>query len=507
MNKKVILTILDGWGHREETEGNAVYHARTPNIDFLLEKYPNTLIRASGEFVGLPDGQMGNSEVGHLTLGAGRIVAQDFTRIDHSIKIGEFSKSETFVNLMENLPEHNALHIMGLASYGGIHSHLDHLKELLAMTRKYRKDKVFIHAFTDGRDSPPHSGIKYIRDIEKFISDEGVGKIASISGRYYAMDRDNRWDRVKKAYDAMVHGEGRYYDSAIECMQAQYQEGITDEFILPSIIKNADDVPGLLHKGDGAIFFNFRADRGRELTAALTLEEFDAFERDLPGIKMVTMTQYDESFKAEVAFPHLQLLNILGEVISRKFWKQLRIAETEKYPHVTYFFNGGEERAYPGVERVLIPSPKVPTYDMQPEMSAYSVTERCVGEMSDDKYRFIVLNFANCDMVGHTGNFDAAVKAVECVDECVGRIYQAAEKNGYTMLLTADHGNAEQMIADDGEPHTAHTTNPVKFIFIGDHLNPKLRNDGSLQNIAPTVLELLGLEKPVEMAESIVEKY
>ena len=507
MNENIMLMILDGWGYSENTEGNAVAQANTPNLDMLLDKYPNTLIGTSGHYVGLPEGQMGNSEVGHLNLGAGRVVYQDVTRIDKAIQSGEFLRDEALTGLIANLPPDKSLHIMGLVSYGGIHSTISHLKELLWMTQKYRKDKVYLHVFTDGRDSPPHSGIKYIREIEKFMDGIDVGEIATICGRYYAMDRDSRWDRVEKAYNALVYGEGLYFDSALEAIQNSYQREVTDEFVYPSVIRINGKPVGKMEDGDGVIFFNFRADRGRELTGALTVKDFDCFPRKIPAIKMVTMTKYDAQFKNAVAFPHSQLNNILGDIIAQQWWKQLRIAETEKYPHVTYFFNGGEERAFPGVERILIPSPKVATYDLKPEMSAYQVTEKTIQNILHHRFKLIVLNFANCDMVGHTGDFEAAKKAVETVDECVGRIYQSCSENGYTMLITADHGNAEQMLAEDGSPFTAHTTNPVSLIYVDPDRKPVLKEGGALCNIAPTILEFFGLEKPKEMSDSIVERY
>ena len=507
MNENVILMILDGWGYSEKLEGNAVAQANTPNLSMLLDKYPNELIGTSGHYVGLPDGQMGNSEVGHLNLGAGRIVKQDVTRIDQAIKNGEFLHDEALVDIMTNLLPDKSLHIMGLVSYGGVHSTMSHLKELLWMTKKYRSDRVYLHVFTDGRDSPPHSGIKYIREIEKFMDGIEIGEIATISGRYYAMDRDNRWDRVEKAYSALVYGEGLYFDSALEAIQNSYQREVTDEFVYPSVIRKNGKPVGKMEDGDGVIFFNFRADRGRELTGALTSKDFDCFPRRIPKIKIVTMTKYDEKFKNAVAFQHLQLNNILGDIIAQMWWKQLRIAETEKYPHVTYFFNGGEERALPGVERILVPSPKVATYDLKPEMSAYPVADKTVQSILQNRYKMTVLNFANCDMVGHTGDFNAAKKAVEAVDECVGRIYKTCLENGYSILLTADHGNAEQMLDEEGGPFTAHTTNPVHFIYIDPDRKPVLKKGGALCNVAPAILEFFGLEKPKEMESSLVERY
>jgi len=505
--KKVILTILDGFGYTPDTAGNAIASAKTPHIDSFLAQYPHTLIGASGNAVGLPEGQMGNSEVGHLNIGAGRVVYQEITHIDKMIKDGLFRKEEALVKLLESVPPERAIHLLGLVSDGCVHSSMEHLYELLRMAKQYGRKKVYVHAFTDGRDTPPHSGVKYLQQVSDFMQTEQIGEIATVIGRYYAMDRDHRWERVRLAYDALTRGVGLQFASALEAAHDSYAREITDEFIKPTVMMKKGAPVGLIEQGDGVIFFNFRADRGRQLTEALILPEFKGFQRDWLGIKMVTLTEYDEEYqgKVEVAFKPRRLTNILPDVISRAGMKQLRIAETEKYPHVTFFFNGGEEHRFPGEDRILIDSPKVATYDLQPEMSAYPVTEKVVEALNSGKYELIVLNFANCDMVGHTGVFSAAVKAVETVDECAGKVYQAALDNGYTMLLTADHGNAEKMIDTDGGPFTAHTTNPVRFIYMDKNLRPDLRTDGALCHIAPTILDILQLPRPGEMEKSMVK--
>jgi len=504
--KKVILTILDGFGYSPERNGNAVACAKTPHLDRWLAKYPHTLIGASGNAVGLPEGQMGNSEVGHLNLGAGRVVYQEITHIDKMIKDGLFRKQEALLKLMESLPQNKALHLMGLVSDGCVHSSMNHLFELIRMAKAFGRKRIYIHAFSDGRDTPPHSGVKYLQQLSDFMAQENSGEIATVTGRYYAMDRDHRWERIRLAYDALTRGIGLKFTSAQEAAHDSYSREITDEFITPSVITRNGAPIGLIQAGDGVVFFNFRADRGRQLTEALAMPDFKGFQRDWLGVKMVTLTEYDEEYsgKVEVAFKPIRLTNILPEVVSQAGLRQLRIAETEKYPHVTFFFNGGEEHKYAGEERILIDSPKVATYDLQPEMSAYPVTEKVVEALDSGKYHLIVLNFANCDMVGHTGIFPAAVKAVETVDECAGKVYQAAMDNGYTMLLTADHGNAERMIDDDGGPFTAHTTNPVPFIYMDANEKLHLRIDGALCHIAPTLLQILKLPCPMEMEGSMI---
>ena len=503
--KPVILTILDGFGYRLERESNAIIMAETPNIDRILEEYPHQLIGASGNAVGLPEGQMGNSEVGHLNIGAGRVVYQEITRIDKAIRDGEFERMAALVDAMEKTPPDKAVHIMGLVSYGKVHSSMTHLFSLLTMAKKYGRKQVFVHAFTDGRDTSPHSGVRFIRQLENFMRENQTGKIATVCGRYYAMDRDNRWERTGAAYRAMVDGAGLRYRSALSVIEESYKRGITDEFIKPGVIMEDENPVGKIEQGDCVIFFNFRADRGRQLTKALAIKDFSGFKREYLGVKMVTMTEYEEDFhgSVEVAFQPDKLHSILAESVSSAGLKQLRIAETEKYPHVTFFFNGGEEHEFPGEERILIPSPKVATYDLQPEMSAYEVTEKAVEALNSKKFQMIILNFANCDMVGHSGVIEATVKAVETVDACAEKVRAAAMANGYTMLLTADHGNAEDMIDEDGEALTSHTTNPVHFIYIDSERKPKLRQDGALCNIAPTILEILDLQKPEKMTDSM----
>ena len=507
MTKKVILTILDGFGYGKEQDGNAVYWAKTPNIDRLLEEYPHVLIGASGHHVGLPDGQMGNSEVGHLNIGAGRVVYQKVTRIDKDIETGEFRENEVLSKLMAGMGDDRSLHLMGLLSNGGVHSKVTHLEELLKMAADYRLRNVYVHCFMDGRDTSPHSGIFFLKELEESMYLAGVGRIATVIGRYYAMDRDNRWERIETAYNAIAKGEGLRFESAMEAIKASYSGSITDEFVKPSVIAGESEEPVTIKNGDAVIFFNFRADRGRELTKALTEPDFDGFKRELPGVEMVTMTVYDEDISyVEAAYKPHPMNNILGEVVSKAGIKQLRIAETEKYPHVSFFFNGGDEDKFPGEERVLIPSPKVATYDLQPEMSAAEVTNKVVDVLNSQKFGMIILNFANCDMVGHTGVFEAVVKAVETVDECTGKVHDAAMANGYTMFLTADHGNAEKMFDVGGEPFTAHTTNPVRFIYIDKDEKPELREDGALCNIAPAILNVLGLDVPQEMEASLTIK-
>jgi len=502
MTKKVILTILDGFGYSKEQDGNAVYWAKTPNIDRLLEEYPHVLIGASGHHVGLPDGQMGNSEVGHLNIGAGRVVHQKVTRIDKDIETGDFRENEVLTKLMAGIGNDRTLHLMGLLSNGGVHSEVTHLDELLKMAADYRPQNVYVHCFTDGRDTSPHSGIFFLKELEESMYLAGTGKIATVIGRYYAMDRDHRWERIESAYNAMVKGEGLRFASAMDAIKASYSSSITDEFVKPSVIAGDGKEPVTIKKGDAVVFFNFRADRGRQLTRALTEPGFDGFERELLEVEMVTLTVYDEGLShVEAAYKPHTMNNILGEVVSKAGMKQLRIAETEKYPHVTFFFNGGAELEFPGEKRILMPSPKVATYDLQPEMSALEVTNKVVEALNSQEFEMIILNLANCDMVGHTGIFEAAVKAVETVDDCTGKVYKAAMNNDYTMFLTADHGNSEMMIDFGREPFTSHTTNPVHFIYIDRNEKPKLREDGALCNIAPTILKVLGLEVPEEMED------
>lgn len=503
MSKKpVMLMILDGFGIAPRSEGNAVSLAKKPNFDRLLEKYPHSELQASGLFVGLPDGQMGNSEVGHLNIGAGRIVYQELTRITKSIADGDFFTNESLVKAMENAKKTDgALHLMGLLSDGGVHSHIDHLKGLLEFAKKAGVQNVYVHAFMDGRDVPPSSGKEFIEKTEAMMAEVGVGKIATVSGRYYAMDRDNRWERVELAYNAMVLGQGETANSATEAIEKSYHDDKTDEFVLPTVIEKDGNPVAKIKNGDSVIFFNFRPDRAREITRAINDKVFDGFKREALDLTFVTMTQYDKTLEGvEVAFKPQTLTNTLGEYVSDKGLNQLRIAETEKYAHVTFFFNGGVEKENENEERALIPSPKVATYDLKPEMSAYEVTEELIKRLDSDKYDMVILNFANPDMVGHTGVVDAAIKAIEAVDECLGKVVdKVLEKDG-TVFITADHGNAETMIDfSTGNPFTAHTTQPVPFLWVSNNTDGKTIKDGKLADIAPTMLNVLGLEAPAEM--------
>ncbi|PIR17113.1 MAG: phosphoglycerate mutase (2,3-diphosphoglycerate-independent) [Deltaproteobacteria bacterium CG11_big_fil_rev_8_21_14_0_20_49_13] len=529
--KPVILMILDGWGYRPDKDGNAIETGNTPNWHKLIKDWPNTLIAASGLAVGLPEGTMGNSEVGHLNLGAGRVVYQEFTRINKAIEDGSFFKNKTLKGVFADLKKSGgAIHLMGLVSDIGVHSHLNHMYSLMDFAVKEGIKNILIHCFTDGRDSPPDSGVNYIKWIEERIAKQEAGgrkqeiRIATVMGRYYAMDRDKRWDRVEKAYNAIVDGAGEHEQSAVKTMEDSYKKGVTDEFILPTVICHSCESGNpanagkprlrgddrVINDGDAVIFFNFRSDRTRELTRAMTDEKFADFKRRMPKLTaFVTMTRYEEDFKLPVVFPPEHLTNILGEVISEKGLSQLRIAETEKYAHVTYFFNGGEEKKFPGEERVLIPSPRdVPTYDQKPEMSAYAVTDELVKRIESDKYDVIVVNYANPDMVGHTGVMEAAVKAVETVDKCVGRVAEAVLKVGGAMMITGDHGNCEEMYDSRHLPQTAHTTDLVPFVLIGKGLEgSKLREKGgALSDIAPTMLRLLKIEQSVDMTgTSLIE--
>ena len=505
----VMLMILDGFGINEKTDGNAVKLAKTPNIDKLMKKYPNTIMYTSGLKVGLPDGQMGNSEVGHTNIGAGRIVYQELTKITKSIEDGDFFSNPEFIAAIENCKKHNSkLHILGLLSDGGVHSHIRHLYGLLEMAKRRDFEDVYVHCFLDGRDTPPASAEGYITQLEEKMKEKKVGKIASISGRYYAMDRDKRWDRVKKCYDALVRGEGNKATSATIAIEDSYQKEVFDEFVEPTVIVNNDTPIATIGENDSVIFFNFRPDRAREITRAIVDPEFDGFETEKINTYFVCFTNYDETMpNVKIAFKKEPLVNTFGEVVSKNGLKQLRIAETEKYAHVTFFFNGGEEKQYPGEDRILVPSPKVATYDLQPEMSAPIVTEKVVEAINEDKYNAIILNFANPDMVGHTGSLPAAIKAVETIDECVQKVVDAMLAHNGTILITADHGNCEQMIDyKTGEPHTAHTTNPVPLILVTNDETLKVKS-GKLADLAPTMLEILGIEKPEEMTgESILEK-
>ena len=494
--------ILDGFGIAP-TEGNAIAAAKHPNMDKIFAENPHTQIGASGMDVGLPDGQMGNSEVGHTNIGAGRIVYQELTRITKSAQDGDMDKNEALLKAMNNAKDNGkALHFMGLLSDGGVHSHNTHLYALLEMAKRVGVEKVFVHCFMDGRDVPPSSGKDYVKELMDKLEEIGVGKIATVMGRYYAMDRDNRWERVEKAYAAMVYGEGEQAECPLCAMQNSYDKEVTDEFVVPTVVKGAEPIS----EGDSVIFYNFRPDRAREITRTLVDPDFTGFERKKGFFPLtyVCMTQYDATMpNVEVAYKPESLVNTFGEYISNKGLTQLRIAETEKYAHVTFFFNGGVEKQYPGEDRILVKSPAVATYDLQPEMSAYEVTDKMVEAVKSGKYDALILNYANCDMVGHTGVFEAAVKAVEAVDTCVGRVVEAVKEMGGCVLLTADHGNADKMVDEDGTPFTAHTTNPVPFCVINHPC--QLREGGRLADIAPTMLKVLGLEQPAEMTgESII---
>ena len=497
--KPVMLCILDGFGWvPDQTYGNAIVAAKKPNLDRLFAQYPHTTIGASGMDVGLPDGQMGNSEVGHTNIGAGRIVYQQLTLITKSIRDGSMRKNEVLVRSMKAaIDAGKAIHFMGLTGNGGVHSHIDHLFGLLDMAKDLGAKEIYVHCIMDGRDTDPHSGKEFLGEIQKKLSQLGVGKIATVVGRYYAMDRDNRWDRVEKAYAAFVYGEGEKFADPIAAIQASYDKDVTDEFVLPCITCEG----GCVQAGDTIVFTNFRPDRAREITRAFADDAFTGFERKLGRIPVqyVCMAQYDATMpNVEVAYPPVPLTNVLGEYVAAHGKTQLRIAETEKYAHVTFFFNGGREAPFEGEDRCVIPSPKVATYDLQPEMSAYLVADECKKRIESGKYDMIILNFANCDMVGHTGIFDAAVKAVEAVDKAAGEVIDAVVAAGGAVLLTADHGNADKMYEPDGEPFTAHTTNPVPLLAIncGD---VKLREGGVLADLAPTLLQLMELPQPEEM--------
>lgn len=510
----IALIILDGYGLNDAVEGNAIKAASQPNLDSYFADYPNTIVYASGMNVGLPDGQMGNSEVGHTNMGAGRVVYQELTRITKSIADGDFFVNDAFMNAVKNCKEHDsALHFIGLLSNGGVHSHIDHLFGLIDLAKKNDLKKVYIHCIMDGRDVSPTSGVEFIRQLQEKLDAAQCGKIATVMGRYYAMDRDNNWNRVVKAYDAAVNGEGVKSNDPVSMLEQSYQTKdengayITDEFIVPCVITENGAPTGTIQANDSVVCFNFRPDRAREITRAFVDGEFTGFAREKLPLYYVCMTQYDASMpNVDVAFKPQKLENTFGEYISEKGLKQLRIAETEKYAHVTFFFNGGVEKVYEGEDRKLIASPKVATYDMQPEMSAYQVADACVDLINEDKYDCIILNFANCDMVGHTGVFDAAKKAVEAVDECVGKVVRALQAKNGKIIITADHGNADCLVDPvTKQAFTAHTTNPVPLILIGAG-DVQLKR-GKLADIAPTMLELMGLEKPAEMTgESLIEE-
>ena len=499
----LVLVVLDGWGLREERAGNAIKLARTPTYLELLDRFSHSSLQASGEHVGLPRGQMGNSEVGHITMGAGRVVYQDLTRIDKSVKDGDFFEKPALVDAMTRCQgDTHALHLVGLVSPNGIHSHTRHLYALIDMAARYKLARVYVQGFTDGRDTSPNGGAGFFGELEQVMSKAETGQVASVGGRYYGMDRDNRWERTQKAYDAMVCGQGPRGRSAVEYIRKSYEAGVTDEFVEPGTIVDANDQPiGPIRDGDSVIFFNFRSDRARQLTRALALDEFAGFERrPHPKIHMTTMTQYDRTFTFPVVFPPQSLSGSFAEVIAAQNMTNLRVAETEKYPHVSYFFNCGIEKPYPGEDRILVPSPKVPTYDLQPEMSAKGITDNLVNDVEGRKHDVIICNFANADMVGHTGNLDAAVAAVETIDACLARIVRAVRDADGILIVTSDHGNAEEMWNSElNEPHTAHTCNPVPVIVVQDVKGMRLRDGCSLRDIAPTMLGILGVPAPKEM--------
>ena len=498
MKKPLALIILDGFGNNPSDYGNAIHAAKTPNLDKLFETCPHTLIGASGMDVGLPDGQMGNSEVGHTNIGAGRVVYQELTRITKSISDGDFFQNEALCGAVENCKKNgSALHLMGLLSDGGVHSHNKHLYGLLELAKRAGLEKVYVHCFMDGRDVPPSSGKEYVEELMAKMKEIGVGKIASVMGRYYAMDRDNRWERVEKAYAAMVYGEGETAECPVCAMEKSYAADVTDEFVVPVVC----DKDGCIRENDSVIFFNFRPDRAREITRTLVDPDFAGFERrnGFFPLYFVCMTQYDAAMpNVHVAFKPQSLANTFGQYISDHGLTQLRIAETEKYAHVTFFFNGGVEAPCKNEDRALIASPKVATYDLKPEMSAYEVTDELLTRLDSGKYEVVILNFANCDMVGHTGVFEAAVSAVEAVDTCLGKVVDKILSMGGRALITADHGNADQMYEPDGSPFTAHTTNPVPLLLVGDGTHT-LKEGGRLADLAPTMLEMLGLPQPAEM--------
>ncbi len=502
MKKKVLLIIMDGWGEREERENNAVKLGRTPNLDRISAEFPHTLIHASGKYVGLPVGQMGNSEVGHLNLGAGRIVYQDIMRITRAINDGSFFDNPALVDAMEKVKGGGTLHLIGLVSDGGVHSHQSHLNALLDMAGEKGVRNVSLHALLDGRDTPPKSGASYLRELEAYITKAGLGKIATVMGRYYAMDRDNRWDRVERAFDALTSGIGERAGSAVDAVESSYGRGEADEFVEPIVIgdKNGEPV-GTVKSGDTIIFFNFRADRTRQITRALFDPAFVEFDRKAsPAVHIVTMTEYDRRFPLPIAFGPEEKKNILAEISGKAGMKNLRIAETEKYPHVTYFFNGGREKPYDGEKRILIPSPKVATYDLKPDMSAFEVASTLVEELKANHYDYTICNFANGDMVGHSGILEAAIKAVEAVDTCIGRIMSAVDLDRYVVIITSDHGNAEQMYDEKTKsPHTAHTNNPVPCILVDRDHKGSLIEGGSLRDFAPTICNYIGLPVPAEM--------
>lgn len=499
-NKKVILIIMDGWGLGQIKESDAIQNANTPFVSSLYHRFPNTTLTTCGEAVGLPEGQMGNSEVGHLNLGAGRVVYQELQRINVAIREKQFHKNETLLQSVHYAKSNNKpLHLLGLVSDGGVHSHISHLKAILDVCKEQGLEKVYVHAFTDGRDCDPKSGLGFIQDLQQHI-DKTVGKIASFSGRYYAMDRDNRWERVKLAYNAMVRGIGNTATDPVEAVRKSYEENLTDEFIKPTVLITNEGLPVATIKGeDAAICFNFRTDRCREITKALTQQDFPSYDMSKMALHYTTMTEYDATFEnVHVVFENDNLNNTIGQVLEQYGKKQIRIAETEKYPHVTFFFSGGRENPFKGEQRIMIASPKVATYDLKPEMSAFEVTDAILPEIEKGEVDFVCLNYANADMVGHTGIWEAAIKAVETVDQCVNRVVTKALEKGYTVFLTADHGNADYLINPDGSPNTAHSLNPVPLFIIDNEWRGNIQS-GKLGDIAPTILKMMELPVPTEM--------
>ena len=502
MSKKSLLIILDGYGLGDHQKDDAIFNTPTPYMDSLVAEYPHSKLESSGENVGLPDGQMGNSEVGHLNIGAGRVVYQDLVKINRAIADGSFKENPEIKSAFSYAKEHNVpIHFMGLTSAGGVHSSLNHLYALCDTAKDYELDKVFIHCFMDGRDTDPRSGAGFLQEVEDHCA-KSAGKIASVIGRFYAMDRDKRWERVKEAYDLLVEGKGKKTDDVVKAVEESYAEGVTDEFIKPIV---NDTVDGTIGEGHVVIFFNYRNDRAKELTVVLTQHEEDGM-KPIPGLQYYCMTPYDNSFKdVHILFDKQDVPDTLGEYLSKEGKKQLHIAETEKYAHVTFFFNGGREAPYEGEERILVPSPKVATYDLKPEMSAPEVTEKLVDAIDSEKYDFIVVNFANGDMVGHTGVYPAIQKAVETLDKCVEKVVEAAKAHGYETIIIADHGNADHALNEDGTPNTAHSLNPVPFIYIGEHKDAKVK-DGRLADVAPSLLHLMGMGQPADMTgENLID--
>jgi 2,3-bisphosphoglycerate-independent phosphoglycerate mutase len=504
--KKVMLVIMDGWGLGQVKSADAIQAANTPFVDSLYSKYPNTTLTTCGEAVGLPEGQMGNSEVGHLNLGAGRVVYQELQRINVAIREGLFAKNPQLLGAITYAQKNNKpLHLIGLVSDGGVHSHINHLKAILDTCKANGLKEVYVHAFTDGRDTDPKSGLGFIKELETHMAGS-VGVIASVSGRYYAMDRDNRWERVKLAYDALVKGIGQHATAAVQAIEHSYANNVTDEFILPTLITKGDQPTALIQEGDAVLCFNFRTDRCREITKALTQADFPTYDMKKLDLHYTTMTEYDATFeKVHVIFENDNLANTIGEVLQAAGKKQIRIAETEKYPHVTFFFSGGREEPFEGEQRIMLASPKVATYDLKPEMSAPEITNAILPELEKGEADFICLNYANADMVGHTGIWEAVIKAVETVDSCVARIVTTGLEHGYTIFLTADHGNADYEINADGSPNTAHTTNPVPFFIIDNEWHGSIKA-GKLGDIAPTILTMMGLPIPLEMSGDVLIK-